>query len=388
MPSRLFQALSGIAFAMPLLAGAAAPPGLHFNITALPFPQLVHHISMNNAGDFAGYHSTVFPGGGGEYTGFWFDRNGTFRNLDFIDPTAQLILAAINDNGGVTGRLLPADGSAERAFFARTGGAPPVEIAPAPGMSSVTPDALSNTNAQGGWHVAGSGVTPEGYHAVRWTVDNTPAQNATMVDLGTLGGDQSMALDVNARGTVVGRADAANGEEHAFIHENGIMRNLDQVTGSGLTDSRAVAINEAGTVIGQTSDMGARAIIYGPDGVTYIGERGRGSTFANDINNHGWIAGQSIVNTRERGFVYIDGEMIYLDTLVGPSPGQIYNALAISDSNEILVYGCLLGWPGCNHFLLTPVPEPAAWALWLAGLPAVVAVSRRRARRRQEPTAA
>ncbi|QCP14602.1 PEP-CTERM sorting domain-containing protein [Pseudoduganella umbonata] len=38
--------------------------------------------------------------------------------------------------------------------------------------------------------------------------------------------------------------------------------------------------------------------------------------------------------------------------------------------------------------MLTPVPEPAAWALWLAGLPAVAAVARRRARRRQEPRAA
>jgi threonine/homoserine efflux transporter RhtA len=77
--------------------------------------------------------------------------------------------------------------------------------------------------------------------------------------------------------------------------------------------------------------------------------------------------------------VYIDGEMIDLNTLIDPTIGRIYNALAINDQNEILVYGCGLGSPGCRgYFLLTPVPEPVAWALWLAGLPAVAAVSRRR----------
>src|SRR5688500_149380 len=45
--------------------------------------------------------------------------------------------------------------------------------------------------------------------------------------LGTLGGSESLALDVNASGQVVGRAQRSDGTWAAFLWEEGVMRELE-----------------------------------------------------------------------------------------------------------------------------------------------------------------
>ena len=66
----------------------------------------------------------------------------------------------------------------------------------------------------------------------------------TMTDLGTLGGASSAATGVNRAGTVVGRAQVASGNNRAFAYTPATgMRSLGTLGGS---QSEAVAINDAG----------------------------------------------------------------------------------------------------------------------------------------------
>lgn len=83
-------------------------------------------------------------------------------------------------------------------------------------------------------------------HAFLW-------ENGRMIDLGTLGGKRSAALDINEHGQIVGWSTVKdtyrNGEpiSHAFLYENGKMIDLGVLPGE--KESAAVAINERGQVL-------------------------------------------------------------------------------------------------------------------------------------------
>jgi probable HAF family extracellular repeat protein len=92
--------------------------------------------------------------------------------------------------------------------------------------------------------VAGYSYTASGTeHAFLW-------QNGRMRDLGTLGtrvGAYSYANDLNDHGQVVGYSETASGAYHAFLWQNGKMRNLGALGGHS---SMAEEINEHGQVVG------------------------------------------------------------------------------------------------------------------------------------------
>jgi probable HAF family extracellular repeat protein len=47
-----------------------------------------------------------------------------------------------------------------------------------------------------------------------------------MTDLGTLGGTYSAAFGINDRGEIVGEAETATGDVHAFLFKDGVMHDL------------------------------------------------------------------------------------------------------------------------------------------------------------------
>jgi probable HAF family extracellular repeat protein len=101
-----------------------------------------------------------------------------------------------------------------------------------------------------------------------WNTDsdyNTP--NPYMTDLGTLGGSNSYAWDINDAGMIVGASETTGGVTHAWLYEGGVMQDLNgQIdTNEGWTLSVARGINSSGLVAGYGVVTGqARAFLLVP----------------------------------------------------------------------------------------------------------------------------
>ena len=103
-------------------------------------------------------------------------------------------------------------------------------------------------------HVAGEAQTTGGdMHAFLWLPEPAYGLPAGMTDLGTLGGNHSAAFGVNNEGQVVGRADTATpGVYHAFLWDpqNG-MQDLGALGGQL---SEAYAVNDLGEIVGRAQN--------------------------------------------------------------------------------------------------------------------------------------
>lgn len=108
---------------------------------------------------------------------------------------------------------------------------------------------------------------------------------------------------------------------------------------------------------------------------------------AYDINDRGWIVGDSVTSTlQDAGFLYMEGRMHNLNELLAPAAAaawNVTNAMQVNEAGQILAFARRDGSEMGYSVLLSPVPEAQTLALWLAGLALVGATAR--ARRRQAP---
>lgn len=135
-----------------------------------------------------------------------------------------------------------------------------------------------------------------------------------MYDLGTLGGKNSFAMDINDKGQVVGwsNTDAETYFHHAFLWENGRMIDLGHLGGGS---SYAYAINELGQVVGESSlyGGGSHAFLWEDGEMTDLGTLGGESSTATGINDQGDIVGVSDGGVT---FLWRDGTMHDLGMIV------------------------------------------------------------------------
>jgi probable HAF family extracellular repeat protein len=157
-----------------------------------------------------------------------------------------------------------------------------------------------------------------------------------MVELGTLGGNNSYANGINSSGEVVGEASLANGYDNAFLAVGAMMTDLGTLGGG---NSYAYGINDSGTVVGYSAVAGG--------------------------DSH--------------AFIYVNGVMLDLNSLIGNGSGwDLLEAYGINSTGEIVGEGM---FDGESHaFLLDPengfstqassggqaVPEPGS--RWLVGI--------------------
>jgi probable HAF family extracellular repeat protein len=130
----------------------------------------------------------------------------------------------------------------------------------------------------------------------------------------------------------------------------------------GGNNTVATAVNDAGQVAGYSSltDGSTHAFITGPNGVgmTDLGALGGNSTFASAINDAGQVVGDTGLNYGS-SHSFITGPngvgMTDLQSLLAPHGVVSSHAVGINNLGQVLVNTSL-------------VPEPSSYAMMLAGL--------------------
>jgi probable HAF family extracellular repeat protein len=155
--------------------------------------------------------------------------------------------------------------------------------------------------------------------------------NGVIKDLGTLGGTESFAEDINDNGEVVGYSTMLDGSSHAFLYD-GTMRDLGTFGG---INSAANGINNSGQIAAnyQTVDEANHALIYDHGTISELGNfNGKINIVARGINSLCNI----IINSQNadgtwHASVYKNGENIDLGIT-----GQDSFAVDINDLGQII----------------------------------------------------
>jgi len=181
-------------------------------------------------------------------------------------------------------------------------------------------------------------------------------------DLGHFGGGSSDAFGINASGQIVGTAYTAEKVFHAFLLDQGTMRDLGTLASGG--SSVALAINVTGQITGYSEtrpsvDIDYHAFLYANGVMTDLGTLGGHFSQGLALNDHGVVVGYSTLagGDAHHAFIYQNGIMSDLNTLIPASSGVLLNeAVGINNSGQIVANGCYTGVGGeCHAFLLTPV---------------------------------
>ena len=215
-----------------------------------------------------------------------------------------------------------------------------------------------------------------GNSAVHATIWN----GTTPTDLGTLGGS-SFGYGINNSGAVVGISYTFNySAYHATIWNGTTLTDLGTLGGGY---NYAYGINDSGQVVGQ---MNGLATIWNGTTPTDLGTIGGSSSMALGINDSGQVVGTS----------YTFGDSTQHATIWnGTTPTDLNDFLSVSEVNEGWVldkangindngwivgsaHNTITGFGNTQGFLLTPVPEPETYAMFMAGLGLMGFIARRR----------
>lgn len=190
-------------------------------------------------------------------------------------------------------------------------------------------------------------------------------------------GAGSTASGIHNLGQVVGSLDAG-AAYHGFVYAGGVLTELGTLGGPF---SAVTSINDLGQVVGHLGvdslpgnpgDIYPRSAFLYENGKMHLleGVPADWSSGANDIDKLGQVVGWASGADAGFAFLYQDGEMIDLNTLIDPASGwTITGANAINDVQQIAANACRAGMCQAVRLdLVSAVPEPPVFALLAAGL--------------------
>jgi probable HAF family extracellular repeat protein len=265
----------------------------------------------------------------------------------------------------------------------------------------------SNANDHGqivGWSVSSRNLVDSSAttHAFLFT-------GSQMIDLGTLGGRDSKAMDVNRAGQVVGLASLTDKSTHGFLYRSGAMLDLGSLPGGAFSAayainnkalivgaaetpshlvhaviwsndrhiadlgtlpgglrSRALAVNDKAEAVGYSEADGAEthAFLYAGGRMRDLGSLGNDPVRANAINNRSQVVGSSGVSRfGQHAFIWQGGIMRDLNALISPNgTWSLQTAYDLTDNGEILCLGTRPGESRDRHLVLLKPLRAAAVA--------------------------
>ena len=309
---------------------------------------------INDLGQVSGYakKSKSFP--------YRRSISGSMKNLGLLPGHEEGYAHGINDLGQVVG-YTQLDGGYQSQAFLYTDGVGLTGLGSLDGFES---KAFGINNLG---EVVGASCVSDKYHQHAFLYNELTG----MEDIGMLPGHTvSSAYDINDRGQIVGlSALYGNTNYRAFLYSEDTKEMIDLGTLGG-NSSVANAINNSGVVVGnsRTADGYEHAFMYSEDlGMIDLGTVGDyKESFALGINDSGQIVGYLLDRANrnyEEMFLYSDGVMMVIQDLMPDEPDwYLARATAINNSGQITGWG--VGNEPLNitythlSYILTPTNGP------------------------------
>jgi len=311
--------------------------------------------AINNRGWLAGISVTNQPYL--VHAAIW--RDGQMLNAGNL-PGGGTQIFAINDSGLVVGSSHNGESGFHQGYLGGVGIAQQLSSLDGSYAQAV---GINNLGVAVGWSIEQSPIFGERGRAVLW-------QGGAAVALPYLNPDSpsAWATDINDMGVVVGRS------SNLACRWTGGVASLGTLGGDV---SEALAINASGVIVGNSatcpsgggggptsvlSSGGARDCIpysrafrYENGAMTELETPEGHDSSANDINDVGQIVGWTMDSESVRAALWVEGGLHWLDELHDGDPGVVLGrALKVNNRGEILCEGGILLTPKRTPVLILP----------------------------------